>query len=87
MTYPIGTQVRLLKPEEIAGLAKLPRCYSNEIRPFQQAYGVTIPDVGTISTYDADMERYLVRFTNAWELWLLPQEFTLVIPLVEGGAE
>ena len=91
MVFPNGTQVRLLRPEEIAGLAELPPCYSNTTGLHTRRLDGWIYENATrtavIQTYNADTGRYLVRFTNAWELWLLPQEFTVIIPLVEGGAE
>lgn len=89
--YPNGTSVRLLRPEEIADMPT-ERCFSNTTgmyaRSVDGGYYDNMPSLtGVIQTYDADTGRYLVRFTGGWTLNLLPQEFTTIIPLQEGGAE
>lgn len=89
--YPNGTQVRLLRPEEIASMPT-ERCFSNTTGMYPHSvdggyYGQMPTLTGVIKTYDADTGRYLVEFGLGWTLNLLPQEFTTIVPLMEGGAE
>lgn len=88
MVHAIGTQVRLLRTEEITDMPT-ERCFSNTTgmyaRSVDGGYHGNMPSVGVIQTYDADTGRYRVRFSAGWSLNLLPQEFTTTVPLQEGS--